>query len=342
MNKKRILWIDYSKAFLIFCVVLLHIHIQDPYNQFIRTFVIPFFFFISGIFFDPSKYENYTVFIKKRGIRILIPYLAFNVLTYLFWLLIGRHFGLDSNSNMSPLEPIYGILYGTSSLMYHYVPLWFLACLFSAESIYYFIFRKNQTRIYSLFAIVGFALIGFINYKFNKTHLPWSIDIALVMLVFFASGSLLRNTLINTDRKSWFYLVTILLTAVILYFNLQLNTTVRVYINEYGNFLYFLIGAFAGIFMIMSIFKLLTDRIKRSKVLEFVGKNTLLILALHLISGSVIKAISVYILKQPLSIYEIGWVKLIYAALSIAILYPIILFFNKYLPFLVGKSKIKS
>lgn len=342
MNKKRILWIDYSKAFLILCVVLLHINIQEPFNEIINIYLIPFFIFLSGIFSNPAKHPTYRNFIVEKGSRILIPYLAFNIITYIFWLLIGRHFGLDADSNISTFEPIYGIIYGTSSLMYHYVPLWFLACLFSVESIYYFVFRKKQTTIYAVFTTIGFIIAGFLIYTFNQTQLPWSIDIAITMLVFYSVGSLLRNILITKKQSNWQLYLMLIIAALFVFISFNSNTNVKADQNEFGNYFYFLTGAFAGIFMLVSFFKILENWLKASRVLKFVGQNTLIILALHLISGSVIKAFSVYILDLPLSVYDNGWIKLTYAVLSIAILYPVILLFNKYLPILVGKSKLKS
>lgn len=342
MSKKRILWIDYSKAFLIFCVVLLHINIQEPYNELINIYLIPLFFFLSGIFSNPSKYSSYSIFVVEKGSRVLIPYIAFNIITYLFWLLIGRHFGLDADSGIHPLQPIYGIIYGSSSLMYHYVPLWFLACLFSAESIYYFIFRKIESTTAAAIATIGLGVVGFLLYKYNGTALPWSIDIAITMLVFYSSGAMLRNTVIANKKNNWQQVLMLIVSGLIVYLSFNLNTKVKVDQNQYGNYLYFMMGAFAGISVLIHLFKLMEDWLKESKTLKFIGQNTLIILALHLISGSVIKALSVYVLNQPLSVYDMGWVKLLYAILSIAILYPVILLFNKYLPTLVGKKTLKS
>lgn len=50
-----------------------------------------------------------------------------------------------------------------------------------------------------------------------------------------------------------------------------LNIRVSVYHYEYGNFFYFYIGAFAGIVLYSTI----AITIKESKLLGFIGKNTL-------------------------------------------------------------------
>mgnify|MGYP003465892739 CR=1 FL=1 len=54
----RIIWIDYVKAMAITIVVLLHLGIPDPFRTIVRSFVIPLFFILSGIFSDPDKYPT--------------------------------------------------------------------------------------------------------------------------------------------------------------------------------------------------------------------------------------------------------------------------------------------
>lgn len=336
---KRVKWVDYAKAISIFFVVLLHAGIPDPGKGLIRVFLIPLFFFLSGIFNNPQKYPNYITFIKQKGIRILIPYFFFNFITYLFWLLIGRHYGLDSEFTDNPVEPIYGILYSTSTWMKHYVPLWFLACLFLVESMYYFVFRKIEKHNVKLIFLFLFGVSGYLNYIYNPYPLPWSIDIALPMIVFYGVGSLLKEPLLKMDKNVFRYLLLSILSFAVVFLMYKVNAEVKVFINVYGNYFYFFVGAFAGIIFSVSALKMLDIYLKPVRFLQFIGENTLIILALHLIAGSVVKAVSFYILDLPMSIYEITWVKIVYSLLSVIILIPGMLFFNKYLPFLIGKSK---
>lgn len=342
MMDKRVKWVDYAKAISIFFVVLLHAGIPDPGRGLIRVFLIPLFFFLSGIFTNPRKYSNYIIFIKQKGIRILVPYLIFNFITYLFWLLIGRHYGLDSEFTDNPVEPIYGILYSTSTWMKHYVPLWFLGCLFMVESIYYFAFRKINRLDIKLIILCIFGALGYLNYIYNPYPLPWSIDIALPMIVFYGIGSLLKEPLLKMDKKISRYLLWSILSFGVVFLMYKVNAEVKVFINVYGNYCSFFVGALAGIIFSLSIFKILDIYLKPIRFLQFIGENTLIILALHLISGSVVKAVSFYILNLPMSIYEMTWVKILYSLLSIVILIPGMHFFNKYFPFFVGKSKIQS
>lgn len=72
--------------------------------------------------------------------------------------------------------------------------------------------------------------------------------------------------------------------------------------------------------------------INGSKVLEFLGQNTLVIMATH-------QLILQAILKSPLIKYLNG-IMIIFIILLLE--YPLIKIINKYLPFMLGKKREKS
>ncbi|HHT22423.1 MAG TPA: acyltransferase family protein [Bacteroidales bacterium] len=337
----RILWVDYAKAVLIFFVALLHTGLPTSYKEVIRMFVIPFFFFLSGIFFRPERYKSYTEFFKQKGVKILIPYLFFNLVTYLFWLLIGRKFGLDSESTIHPAKPLLGVLYGTSTMMQHYVPLWFLACLFMVESIYYLVCKYAESTKNCILVITVLVVIGCVKSYYISYPFPWGIDIALIMLAFYAFGNLAKDKFLTPKKTSLFTQLVIIFGFFGIVFLMSiLNSEVKVFINSYGNFFYFFIGAFAGIISLSIAFQLLEKVIKKQNWFLFVGQNTLIILALHLIAISFVKAIFVYILKFDLADFQNSLVfSVSFSVLAILVLVPVINFINKYLPFVVGKKR---
>jgi len=339
--KERIVWVDYIKAFCIFFVVLLHANIGNPVASFARVFVIPTFFFMSGLLFDIQKYLTYSVFFKKRILKILTSYLFFNILTYLFWVVIGRHVGLDvENSELAnPLRPLLGILLGDYFQLLHYRPFWFLACLVSVEVLYYFLFKKN-VRKFSFVILTGVFAIAYLDYHYKFIFLPWGFNIALSMILFFSLGVFSRPFLLSNFLKNnlFFLVLVVLISFSIVCFCSVYNSEVKVFIREYGNYILFLIGALSGIVFMVSGSKLLAENFSHNKFLRFIGRNTLIILALHLIVFSFVKAITFYIFKLPLSIYENQWAGVIMSVLSVMLLCPIIIFINRYLPFLIGKD----
>lgn len=86
---KRNRYIDTVKAVGIFLVILGH-H-QTIFTQYIYSFHMPLFFFLSGIFH--KNYNSYRNFFEKKIKLLIIPYFFFAITLFLFWLVIARHFG---------------------------------------------------------------------------------------------------------------------------------------------------------------------------------------------------------------------------------------------------------
>ena len=105
---KRILWIDYAKSICIYLVLLGHAHASQPVTDFIYTFHMPLFFFLSGCLFSFEKHPNFKEFAIKRFKGLMVPYLWINLITYLFWLLAGRNFGEDATISTTWYSPIIG------------------------------------------------------------------------------------------------------------------------------------------------------------------------------------------------------------------------------------------
>ena len=120
---KRILWIDYAKSICIYLVLLGHAHASQPVTDFIYTFHMPLFFFLSGCLFSFEKHPNFKEFAIKRFKGLMVPYLWINLITYLFCLFAGRNFGEDATISTTWYSPIIGILLGYSKQMIHNTPI---------------------------------------------------------------------------------------------------------------------------------------------------------------------------------------------------------------------------
>lgn len=345
MTYNRIVWVDYAKALSILFVVFLHAGIPYPLKGLIRVFLIPAFFFISGIFSNISKYDNTWTFFKYKIQRILIPFFAFNILTYTFWFFVGRHFGVDENTNINALDTFFGIFTATATSLKHYVPLWFLACLFVVEGLYFVIFKKISQRKYQLIALTLLFLFSSLMYYFNIKGLPWSIDVAFSMIIFYGLGAYFKDFVLANEKitaKSITLLSGIsIIASLIITLIYHLNDEAKVYVNQMGNYFLFFIGALAGIILIICLMKMISMFFKENKLILYIGQNTLIILALHLISGSFVKAITYYVFGLPLSIYKIPYMTFIYSIASVVVLIPVIYIINKYTPFLLGNFRRK-
>ena len=165
-------------------------------------------------------------------------------------------------------------------------------------------------------------------------RLPWGIDVAYSAVVFYGAGYLARNFL-NNHRMS-FSLAGILLILTLLSLNVAfsyLNGAVDMDANRLGNYFYFYIAAFLGIFSYI----LTAQIINKSKVLSYLGKNSLIILAFHLKVPA--KFVMYKFLGLKLSVLGGALYGIIYTFISILLLLPVIYIINIHFYYLIGKGR---
>ena len=232
---QRTLWVDYARGIAIIGVMIVHLSaFPNELIKWIYTWLIPLFFFVAGYVNNISRQGSFTVYIKHKTRRIIIPYICFNCINYIYWICIGRNFGISIDNNIEVWHPLIGILYGNASWLTHAVPLWFIPCLLTTETLF-FLIRKLSTRKQRLITVITTLSIGFLLY---------------------------------------------------------------------------------------------------------IGKNTLIILALHLIASSLLKAILIYVIGLDYTQYEgTTLYSLIFSSICIIILAPAIYILNRHLPFAIGKIK---
>jgi len=340
MEKNRLHFIDNGKVITIYLVVLGHTPVPLLLHNFIFSFIIPVFFLISGMLFSFEKHPDYLSFLKHRSKQLLIPYLSFNIITYLFWLFIGRKYGDDATLNIPLYKPLIGIAYGNGINYYlqHCTPIWFIACLFSVENIYYLIFRKIKRKY---FVLILFLIIGYADYYFQLPRLPWGINIALTAIIFYGSGNILKRFFSQQLNNSLFVLTcgAVLFLSITLYIN-YLNGSVDMNNRIYGNYFYFIAGGFSGTFVILCLSKILEGLFLKIALVEYIAKNTIFIIAFQGISGSFVKGITYFILKYPLSIYQDKiFINVVFSFISLLLIIPVIYFVDNYMPYLVGRTK---
>lgn len=342
MKANRLLWVDYAKFIGIFLVVFGHTAIPDFLYNAIFAFHMPLFFFISGYLFSFEKYYSYKQFVARRAAQLVVPYFCFNLITYIFWMLIGRKFGDDATRNIPVYKPLIGIIYGngTNDYLVHNIASWFLVCLFVVENLFYIIFKyvpKNKSWCF----IALFFIAGCFDSAFDSIRWPWSFNIALVAIVFYAVANVYKeyvNKLLRW-RTDYLLILIFLLSAFYLY---VVKTNGRINLNEsrYQNFGYFFIGAFLGILIVILVSRILQHMFSRVRFIEFISINTIIILVFQFIALSVVKAFTLFVLKIPLAIFNNKIIlNLIVTVLVIVMLVPVIYLLNAYFPFVLGKKK---
>ena len=327
-TNKRIAWLDQLKGFGI--ILMIYGHNFPVLEEYIYSFHMPLFFIIAGIFHP----KNITVStIKKRVRQILLPYFLWSFILFGFWLFIGRKFGESANLDLSITKNFIGIFFAQGDINYMNwgIPMWFLPTIFLTFLLFGLILKiKNKFLQYSV--LVTSIVFGFLIANFSKMYLLWSLDVALVSLFFYSFGFYAKDIIKSNKKKS--VLSLLILGVIHLAVSLFLLQKIDMYRSTYGNEILFLLNSLVGFLFWGSLFK----NFLLLKFLVFLGKNTIPILALQARALSFIKLFLFLILG--LSIFEFTeFEKVIITLGQLIILFPILIFINKYIPILNGKNK---
>jgi acyltransferase len=324
---KRLDWIDQARGLSIFLVVYGHnFPINEPY---IYSFHVPLFFLISGMFHPKSINK---ALVKKRAKVILIPYFFWSISLYLFWLFIGRKFGKSSDLDLSPLDNFIGVFYaqGGQDYMDWGIPMWFLPCIFLVF-VFYGLIKKISNKTIRYIVSIGLFIIGFSWIKITNIHLPWSIDVAFVALLFYSIGNLLKKWVTNVSNKNaLLFMIGLFVIHVISFYYNPLK--IDMYRSTYGNEILFLISGITGSLAYILFFKL----VPVFKFFTYLGKHTIILLATHIRMLTLIKLVLYLILG--ITVFEFNeWQKFGLSILQIVLIIPFIWVVNKYAPILDGK-----
>jgi acyltransferase len=333
-TSKRISWIDTIKALGIFLVVLGHLSIPASISTIIYSFHMPLFFFLSGCTFKPGS--NLRVSISARMKKLILPYFFFSIVTYIFWLSIGRHYGRDASMDVDWIIPLLGTFYGNDvgAYLIHNPPLWFLPCLFLTEVGMLLLVTALKGRWLLIASSISLCL-GFLMSATDFIRLPWGANVAPISLFFLCMGYLFSNNKyfkLSLGVGQSVILVVVLLIILVLVSGF--NTPVDLSRLKFGNEILYLTSSLAGI----GLFLILSKTAPVFAFVQYIGRNTLVIFSLHGIALSVIKGVLLYVAGVQLQVYEgaLGS-NLMLALASIILLLPVAFFLNKVFPVLVGR-----
>ena len=319
--KIRYAWVDYAKFFSIFLVVSYHIpHRADGYvGELLSLLRMPAFFMIAGFLFNTNKFHSLSYFLKHRSIQLLIPYTSFFTFFYISWLLFGRDW-IGGNELDIPLwKPLMEFAYGTPVTII--APYWFICCLFSMQIIYYLLIRQFPKPI----VIIIVSICPLLHCIPWTSYLPWNLSAALLYIPFYAFSNMNKDFIQSLTSKH-------ILGAIIAF----CITLVCIRYGNYSNMIFKNIQIVICGLLVMPIYTIFIkafSHLKIGKAVSFIGKNTIIILALQ---NYIIGCFKLYFK----SIIEYGGyaTNIILTLLTIIICCLPIKLINSYVPFLVGRG----
>ncbi len=333
--KKREYFVDIAKGIGIILVMFGHTLIGPAITKYSYIFNLPCFLLLSGYFFNMNKYSGYKSFLKSKAKAILIPYVGLSVFSIVFYMF---YYNMPMNDWETIRAMVAVFFTAKRNQIFYNIPLWFLPSLFFIENIFYWIRKINRKYLeWILILILG----GYFVMKWDTLYNPrwiWTIDSSMFYLIFFSLGYYIKQGLIdikiNKFVEKLLVIAAILINTLVIY---NAHWFDKIFKNTFvmnNGLIYFislLVLAFSGIYMVITVSKL----IKRQAALEFLGKNSITFFGLHVLCFWILdKTI------KPLKIFENNQIilSILYVWITILTVSLLIPYLKQYFPNIFGKN----
>ena len=222
---KRYIDIDKAKGLAIILVVIGHVVSGPPYpddnnwyfvlQRNIYAFHMPFFMYLSGVSFNISYsnfgFNNYSKFVKKKLVRIIIPFLMITVLIIIGKLLFQiANFSIDNpvtnlihciNVFIKPFESPARFLWYIYVLVIYYLTLPLIIKIFKNRNIIIILFSFSlfvlpKTEYFAIDKAIyhfPFFVFGYITYNYYDSYLSFCNSFFIFFNLIFIFLLLLSN-----------------------------------------------------------------------------------------------------------------------------------------------------
>lgn len=282
---KRIKWIDMLKGIANIAVIMGHIVGETYIGDFIYTFSVPLFIFVSGYLF--KSYNSFKEYFVHRFKSLIIPYIIFGLP---FPIVMGYYNSAyrDGVFNFFVSPTDFAREFASEFIRYilqiRYNVLWYLAFIFIVSIVMYFILKISRRWI-QIAIILALLTVGSVYVSMGGKPLVWNIDTVPMSLPFYYVGHLLAvngkcvSKIRDMDR--WkaavifiaFTIGDIVFNWLTLYVSGQ---KLRMFYNEYGFVPFTYISAFCGIFAMM----ILAIR-TQPRIVVYIGRHSLIFYLMH-------------------------------------------------------------
>jgi len=253
----------------------------DVLYPILASFVLPLFFFLSGVFFKPE--QPFMEMAVRKADGLLKPFF-FTMLVYV----IVR----DVLRGQPLLPDIGGVLYATVGTI-PWQALWFLPHFWVAIVFSWVLLRLIQRLSLALSCTVmivplllGIWMLPWFwqlpvtigEHTWVLPGLPFSLDITPISSACFVYGYLLRDWL-RTHGGSWLTLLVsvVLFAAVFLYSHATMDLAQR----RYDHWLWTSLLAVIGVYLCWALAKVIMASLLLTRVMTYIGQSTLFLLIFH-------------------------------------------------------------
>lgn len=315
---QRLLWLDYLKGFAMLMIILSHCGAPDIYRRIYTPFFLTIYFFAAG--YTLNLKNSFFEYFKGKVKSLVIPLVSLGSINAILAVLFDGDSLLVRMRNLFVNRNCIGD------------DMWFIACLFSAEIVIYPIIRYMKTTRLEFAASGILLLFGQLCINLWRIKFPWQFELACALNVFLILGTCFRKYsqklqfLIN---RKWFliFLLLYLLLA------LGIKNDVNIHSERFDKIILFYVTSTLGIMVLVLGAQMLKMNIYLSKILIFIGQNTLVYYAFQ---SKAIKAVSLVIAKTSIQLNEYVYTLGVMVIVAVGLAVPAIII-KKCFPCLLGK-----
>ena len=263
-QKTRLDYIDIAKGIGMILVYVGHCKIQgsSPLFQWIYSFHMPLFFFLSGLLFKRKKFR---IVIINKTLGLIVPYVLFSVINYFLYTISGT----------SEISIVGVILYG-----WGLNPMWFIPILFVIEMFHtsWVCQRRLWLRCATLLLMVTLFILKIkTNFfaPYAASEIPWFY---LCFLTGYFSKTIIEDWI---HKMSNFYFAFFVIQILLLFgLVLPYNDNYRCQDNDVLSYVYRYALGILGTLIVLLVSQKLAHY-KKSFLFRFIGRNTIVLLCTH-------------------------------------------------------------
>ena len=309
--------IDIAKGIGIFLVVIGHCINSKTYpGIFIYAFHMPLFFLIAGLCFNYENHNDFLPFLNSRIKTLILPACIFTIIDIVI-----------SHITAIPTIPWNTFLWnGFTNAK------WFLGTLFVVEILYYCILRifKDKKKIQIFFISLGFLVAYSVSTK--QIDYPYCLYSIYAATSYYGIGYIFRNKVIGKENASvgkWRIPLSISLLILFCVVTCLVGKGMDLAHNKFS--LFNIIPSLLGTVMIIYYSKSIIWGGSVSNLLIWLGKNSLVIMCVHILFINISEAYLKPFLDSYMD-YKITEQFFVWCSSMISVLLV-----NKYARSLIGK-----
>ena len=281
---KRDLSIDIAKGIFILSLVIGQFSIDLTLRCIIFSCHMVAFIVFSGYFYRTGR--SFFNTLKRVSKTLLLPYIVFAaaqiLLAHSCW--STSYFRRTILSYLLGMSNSKNILRNVTSIG----PVYLILILFAVQLLYSVLDRWTRNPLQLTLVVLCVSVLGLTLGK-EGWWLPWSIDVACYSVVFYHIGALLRKyealRLVREWSISYFILAPV--WAYMIYCG-----SMEISLRHYGDYGVVILGAVSGIIIVYKFSAYLGSKLPLiAKTLDAAGKNTMVILIVHVLFGARINSL---------------------------------------------------